>query len=299
MKKAILTIILLFVSIGSFSTNSLISMWWDISFVYSNYELTGKDKLLINKFVNKFDRVIQKKWEDYKNLLVTKISDFLDKWSYSSRLTSILEEIINRIDNIIILKDQLNKDELFVVENKKEEKSFSNSESKEIEKINLSKVRKTWLSWYNDVRKDIWKANYSYDSRLDNSALEWSKLQRKRWEMSHKRDLWDSYYDYNKITSWFKDRWIVCKNINRATNTENIWLGWFYCIDWECSDELITSMKKIFDKYMAEKWTSNDAHYKSIVHPYFTKIWMWLEVEKLDNLYYKFYITTHYCTELM
>jgi hypothetical protein len=43
-----------------------------------------------------------------------------------------------------------------------------------------------------------------------------------RGEITHKRNEGDVYYDYDKITSWFKDRGVVCKNIYGVTHTENI-----------------------------------------------------------------------------
>ncbi|MDR1944596.1 MAG: hypothetical protein LBQ59_00460 [Candidatus Peribacteria bacterium] len=45
----------------------------------------------------------------------------------------------------------------------------------------------------------------------------------------HKRDLSDSYYDYNKIASWLKDRGIVCKNVNTVTFSESVAWTSYYC----------------------------------------------------------------------
>jgi len=262
----------------------------------SIYVLSSKDNVLVNRFVNKMNLTIQNKGLSYRDSLVTKISDILNKKKYSDRLTWILNEIINRIKKIEIIEEESK------IEEKNTEKEIVNNtiiHTYNLENIDILKVKDTWLSWYNDVRKEIWVNPYSYDKKLESSALDWSKTSKNRWEISHKRNSWDVYYDYNKITSWFKDRWVVCKNIYRATHTENIWWWAYSCKDWECTDELISSIRSTFDFYMNEKWTSYDAHYKSIVHRLFTKIWLWIELEDSWNWKYKYYLTVHYCTELI
>lgn len=262
----------------------------------TGYTLNLKDKVLVNKFVYKMNKVIQIKWLSYRNALALKISDFIDNWDYSDRLVAILDEIIEQIINIEMISEQ----------GKTEKNIESVSEGKNIEvhtyylkDIDISKVKNTWIWWYNAVRKEEWVNYYSYDPKLESTALNWSKIAKSRWEISHKRNTWDVYYDYDKITSWFKYRWVVCKNIYRATHTENIWYWSFKCSDGECSDELIASIRSTFDFYMSEKWTSNDAHYRSIIHKYFTKMWLWITIEDRGSWYYKYYLTVHYCTELI
>jgi hypothetical protein len=117
--------------------------------------------------------------------------------------------------------------------------------------------------------------------------------------MSHKRDPNDVYYDYYKITSRFADRLVVCKNINRITNTENIWRWYYDCSDSnDCTEKLISWTKEVFDFYMTEKGKSNQVHYESVVKKEFNKIWLWISIKKSGDNSYEFYITTHYCTEL-
>jgi len=258
-----------------------------------NYTLTIKDNLLINKVIYKVNWTIQSKWLIYRNALAKKVLEILEKKDYSDRLKAILNEIANRIKKIEIIE----KKEVMVADESLNSENVVHTYN--IKNIDILKVKDTWLSWYNDVRKNIWVDPYIYDPKLESSALDWSKISKSRWGISHKRDLSDSYYDYNKITSWFKDKWVVCKNIYRATNTENIWYWVFRCSDGECTDELIDGIRTTFDFYMWEKWTASDAHYKSVIHKHFTKMWLWIEIEDSSNWRYKYYLTVHYCTELI
>lgn len=259
------------------------------------YKLKAKDNLIINKFVSKVDKVVQKKWLGYRDSLIIRIEWILNKKKYSNRLTSILKELIYKIWKIEFFIEK----EKIIIKEKKVNITNIQKYSYNLKNININKVKNTWLWWYNNVRKSNWLKPYSYDSRLESSAIEWSILAKNRWNISHKRDLKDDYYDYNKITSWFKDIGVVCKNIYRATNTENIWYGSFKCNDWECSEELIKGIRSTFDFYMWEKGKDYDIHYKSIIHKYFTKIWLWIELEDKWNWYYKYYLTVHFCTELI
>ena len=122
-----------------------------------------------------------------------------------------------------------------------------------------------------------------------------------KWIMDHKRNYWDASYDYHKIEKWFQERWVKCKPKNRVTSSESIWKFWYYCKDNECTDELLKSVKQIFDIYMAEKWQSYDLHYRAITHASISKMWVWIAIKKSEdewfNNYYDYYITTHYCTE--
>ena len=84
------------------------------------------------------------------------------------------------------------------------------------------------------------------------------------------------------------------KVINRAKNTENVGYGYYSCNESDCTDELITSIRSTYDFFMSEKGKSYDAHYRSIVQPYFTKIGMDIIVVPSERRYY---MTIHYITE--
>lgn len=168
-----------------------------------------------------------------------------------------------------------------------------------ISNVDESRVRDAWLGWYNDVRSDLGLAAYSYDARLDATALEWSQVSKSRGNITHKRDLSDaSAYNYAAITKWFGDRGLVFKNVNRVTHTENIGFGYFTCpSSGDCTQEAIDGVRSIFDFYMSEKTrpsgTWGRAHYESIVKAQFRIIGLGLVRD--GNTYY---LTVHYGTSV-
>ncbi len=254
------------------------------------YNLTIKDNILINKFVFKINEIIQIKWLLIRNQVVTKIDKLLNENKLTPRIKRIFEELNSRIKNIEIKEEKIND----IVVNT----SSTNNYLSEYD-IDLNKVKETWLSWYNIERRALWKHNYKYNTTLEQSAIDWSNTSKERWDITHKRNLSDSYYDYNKITSWFKNKWVVCKNIYRVTHTENIWRWTYTCNDSDCTDEFINWIKSTFLFYMSEKDQDYKAHYLSIMNDYFKEIWIWFAIEKQSTNYYKYYLTVHYCTELV
>ncbi len=166
--------------------------------------------------------------------------------------------------------------------------------------VDEAKVRAAWLGWYNAVRSDLGLVPYSWDSRLDRTALEWSKVSAERGAISHKRDLSDTLaYNYAAITNWFAARGLVFNNVNRATHTENIGFGYFACPspDGDCTQAAIDGVKSTFDMYMRERDTPSAgwgrAHYESIVKNEFRIVG--LGIVRSGN---KYYLTVHYGTSI-
>jgi hypothetical protein len=50
---------------------------------------------------------------------------------------------------------------------------------------------------------------------------------------------------------------------------------------------------------MSEKNKTYKPHYNSIVNDYFTEIWVWIDVSEISTWYYRYYLTIHYCTEIL
>lgn len=165
--------------------------------------------------------------------------------------------------------------------------------------MNIDKVKTAWLDWQDQERRKIWLPDYTYNELLNKSAWDWSKTAKQRGKIDHKRNKKDRYYDFKKIGNWLKWEWVVCKNVSKKTFSESIGYGVFTCKDWECSDELTEALKGTFKLYMSEKWKKSTPHYGAIVNKYFTLIWTGIEVDKTWKNRYKYYITTHYCTELI
>lgn len=261
---------------------------------YSNYSLTSNDTRIIDSFVSKININIINKWDDYKTTISNKLLQIIQSDKYNSRIVSILEEVHTQINYIeeIQLKDE-NNPRIERIDNK-----VLNNNTYKLENIDISIIKNNWLFWNDEVRNNLWLEPYSYNSILETSALIWSKYSKDKWEISHKREIWDSFYNYTKINNWFSNNGIVCENISWITHTENIWWWGYSCTDWECSDELSQATKRAFDSYLAEKWTTNDAHYRSLTQPYFTQVWLWISLDKISDTYFEYYLTIHYCTQL-
>jgi hypothetical protein len=162
--------------------------------------------------------------------------------------------------------------------------------------IDFGKIKQKWLDLNNNLRRDLWKSEYTYHSKLDETAQEWSETSKDRGEISHKRDKKDSYYNYNKILKWFKKREVVCENVKRITFSESIWYGNYSCSEEDCTSNLENGIEKIFNMYLKEKDKSYRPHYKALVSDQFKTIWLWLSITELKKNSYKFFLTVHYCT---
>lgn len=263
----------------------------NIPVIYA-YELTNND----NKVVEIIWEKIEEKSDNFQNNFADTLEILMNNNNYSNRINAILNEIVENIqNNLSENNDKSERD--FISKNINENKLSTDSHNGL--RINLEQVKNNWLTWNNKVRDDLWLTNYSYNTQLEKSATTWSNQAKEKWEISHKRNETDGFYDYNSINKWFWDNEIVCKNIDSITHTENIWWWGYTCTDWECSDELSTAIKRAFDAYMDEKWTQSDAHYRSLTQQYFKSIWLWISIDdKWDN-YYEYYLTIHYCTNLV
>ena len=72
--------------------------------------------------------------------------------------------------------------------------------------INQSEIEQYWLDLHNLTRKKYKLAPYSYNSTLNNTAIEWSYNNYDKGKMDHKRSPQDGWYNYNKIENWFQER---------------------------------------------------------------------------------------------
>jgi hypothetical protein len=171
----------------------------------------------------------------------------------------------------------------------------SSSYQSSVTNVDMSRVRDTWFSWYNTTRSNLGLGSYTHDPRLDSTSHDWNiEFAKGKWQNHHRRNPNDSYYNFPVIDAWFTARGISPRVINRSKNTENVWYGYYSCSQSDCTDELISSIRSTFDFFMSEKGKSYDAHYRSIVNPYFTKMGFDIVVVPSEKRYY---ITVHYITE--
>jgi hypothetical protein len=82
--------------------------------------------------------------------LVNKVSEIIKKKKYSNRLMAVLNEIVYRISKLEVIKmvEEIKKQETIEIKSIK-------TNTYNLENIDVHKVKNTWLSWYNDVRKNI------------------------------------------------------------------------------------------------------------------------------------------------
>lgn len=165
------------------------------------------------------------------------------------------------------------------------------------ENINMTKVRETWLKWYNDARAAENLPAYTYNSQLDRTAIIWSEYSEDKGNITHTRPGSTAYYDYQGIMQWFKNQGVTFRSVNGSTYVENIGWDYYNCpaSNEDCTDQLIKSIRNTFNFFMSEKGKAYTAHYDSIIHPNFKQIGLGISVDPARK---KYYLTVHYATEL-
>lgn len=161
--------------------------------------------------------------------------------------------------------------------------------------VDMARVRTTWVKWNNDARAKLGLKAYVYNDQLGRTAAVWSENAKSQGYISHKRPGQTVYYDYNRLTSWFKNLGLTFANVGGSTHTENIGWDYYSCSATDCTDQLLTAIKGTFNFFMSEKVKVYSAHYDSIMSPNFREIGIGIAV---DSAKHKFYITIHYGTEI-
>ncbi len=161
--------------------------------------------------------------------------------------------------------------------------------------IDANEVGETRSDWVNEeIREPRGLDPISNNLKLRKTARDRSISLRKKWKANHKRHVDAVYYDYKVITKWFSDRGVVFKNVNWATSTENIWRARYSCDDKECTQEVIDSLRRIYD-YFASEESYNGVHRRTMIHPEFKIVWVSFAI---DESAWKIYGVMHYGTEL-
>ncbi len=264
MKKIIITLVFLIISINN--TNSY-------------YLLNKNDKIIENKLSYVISKNIENKNLIYRDKLSQKLENIA---SINQKYYKIIQNV--KINNYLY--------------------NYLDEQKSELNKINIDyqNIKDYWIELHNIERDKLELKNIYSNKYLDNTAYQWSLEQYKIWEMTHKRTNSNENYNHKDIEKWFKIRWINCYNKWWVSVSESIAKYSFYCQNSNCEQELKKSMKKIFDIYMSEKWLDYpmDAHYRAIIHPNISQIWIWIKLQKTNNKnFYEYYITSHYCSELI
>lgn len=164
------------------------------------------------------------------------------------------------------------------------------SQSDLIKNVNWDEVEKTILNWHNEERIKLWLEPYKINKKLNHTATVWANELARMVKKSntHTRKAWDGYYNYNKILSWFNE-YGVSFDYKLTAFTESVAYQSYSCNKDDCTQDMITALKKWFDFWMSEKWKSSRPHYNAIVSNVFTDLWFGVGVS--GNLYW---IVAHY-----
>jgi len=263
------------------------------------YSLKMKDNLIVSQVSTKINKLIDEKWNSVTIKYVVALDKTLKKLDEKTRAYQIINEIKKKIvshTNEINIKEQKNEED--TLKNEVFDLKYTPTTDFKEFKIDIGEVRNYRLTLNNTERNSLWRENYKYSEKLIDSAQEWSDFSLSKWELTHKRNSSDSYYDYWKINSRFADREIVCKNVNWITHTESIWRWYYKCSDDNCTEKLKNSLNDVFSMYLKEKNQSSRPHYDWIVRSEFQNIWVWIAIKQKSDNNFEFYITTHMCTEL-
>lgn len=156
-----------------------------------------------------------------------------------------------------------------------------------IKNVDWEKVQETRLSWHNNERVKLWLNEYKLNENLNFSSLEWAKKLAKQNYSTHFR-YWETKYTYSNILTRFNGLWIDFDYAGTAF-TENISYNYYSCTKSDCTNEIITALKKWFNFFMSEKWKAYRPHYNALSSKVFTDMWFGVAVS-----WKKYWVVTHY-----
>ena len=162
-------------------------------------------------------------------------------------------------------------------------------------KIEKKKVRDSVLSWHNEERDSLWRSAYVYNLDLEWSATTWANKLANSGKTSnlHARNSGDWYYNYDSMINRFSSLGIdFPRSINWAASfSESVWYGTYKCSKSDCTQELITAIKKTWTWLIMKEKSSNGSHYRAATMKHFTQMWVWITIDKNNNRYY---LVLHY-----
>lgn len=161
--------------------------------------------------------------------------------------------------------------------------------------IDVAVLQTTRLWRVNELRSSRGRHHLTLEPLLHKTAADRSETMQHKWVADHKRFKGSAYYAYGEIQQWFSDRGVEFVNVSRATFTENIGRATFRCKQENCTQTAIDAMRETFEFYLREEGTKNDAHWRTMMHPLFNIVGLWISVNEWAG---KFYLTTHYGTQI-
>lgn len=221
--------------------------------VEAGYNVSGKIKNRIDTVMS----IVEKEWNWYSTIAqISKYQKIVNSFE-KIRLSGEAKEMIWYLS--------------YLFENKIEElKEDIITQDELIGNVDWNEVGEKWLEWHNAERRKLWLDEYDLNESLNFSSLEWAKHLAELNYSTHKRKSSDGYYNYSSILSWFNDLWIDF-DYKLTAFSENTAYNYYKCTKSDCTNDMISALKKWFDFWMSEKsW--NWSHYRAIAHPYFEEI---------------------------
>ena len=157
--------------------------------------------------------------------------------------------------------------------------------------VDQKRVIDAWLLWLNGERARLALPPYATSVHLGRTAYRWSFTAATRGYITHLRD---DPPGTDGILAWFAEQGVTFGNAYGSRYAENIAYGPMECHKEECTREMIGMIRAVFDAFMLERGTGNDAHYRSIVHPDFRQMGIGLAVDAEKRNYY---LTVHYAAD--
>ncbi len=162
--------------------------------------------------------------------------------------------------------------------------------------IDTKKVRDTWIAWYNKERSALGKPLLTEDINLDITSITWSKYAKKRGYIDHKRPGTTAYYDYKRILKWFSDFGLNFPLKGRASYGESIAWNRLVCEEKDCTNDLISTMKKAYNFFYNEKGSKYKPHYDMMINGNYKKIGLGIVIDEEND---KMWLTTHLATDVI
>ena len=161
--------------------------------------------------------------------------------------------------------------------------------------IDEQKVRDSVLFRHNEERDSLWRSAYVYNLDLEWSATTWANKLANSGKTSnlHARNSGDWYYNYDSMINRFSSLGIdFPRSINWAASfSESVWYGTYKCSKSDCTQELITAIKKTWTWLIMKEKSSNGSHHRAATMKHFTQMWVWIAIDKNNNRYY---LVLHY-----
>jgi len=255
------------------------------------FAYSSQSEKLINAFNNQLKSMTAQKKKDYLNIIVLILNEPNVKRNANANAKILISELWEWSSNELKkLKSNQASSYTTKVSNWENHQTLPN--------IDFNEVRKTLLNWHNELRAEKWIEAIAYHSDLEKSAVEWAQTIADAWisQWVHKRSESDGYYNYNNIKDWFSelDIYFPKETWWKAVFSESVGYRYYKCSNWDCTQKLLESAKKVFDSFIKE-W-ENWTHYKAIVMPHFKQLWIWFGLNPNTNMVY---VVFHYAEDVV